>query len=274
MKYLVGVTLGLMLIPSQLASQTPHRPVGIKRPDVVQRWRQTMWKGERNLQAGEWKKARRLAQSVLSEMFDRIEGGEGVANLFAAATFLRAVSEAGLGNEDAASWDYTVAQTLLPELTRADMSSYGAAGKLLEPWRRSGKAAEKSIWREFLTIKLPDTGSGQQDDTSTLGKVVPPKKIIAPKPRYPFGKYEACIEGPVLLQIIIDERGIPRRPLLLTDQEPLLGYAAMEAVRDWRFEPARLDGEPIGVYYNLPVNFRLRRCFNLFAEAKENPDGG
>jgi len=32
---------------------------------------------------------------------------------------------------------------------------------------------------------------------------------------------------------------------------------AIEAVRKWRFAPATLDGEPVEVYYNLTLDFRL-----------------
>jgi outer membrane biosynthesis protein TonB len=36
-----------------------------------------------------------------------------------------------------------------------------------------------------------------------------------------------------------------------------LSEKAVEAVRKWRFEPATLNGEPVAVYYNFTLNFRL-----------------
>jgi periplasmic protein TonB len=36
-----------------------------------------------------------------------------------------------------------------------------------------------------------------------------------------------------------------------------LDQAALDAVRQWKFEPATRAGEPVDVYYNLTVNFRL-----------------
>lgn len=37
-----------------------------------------------------------------------------------------------------------------------------------------------------------------------------------------------------------------------------LDQKALEAVREWKFEPATLDGEPVAVYYNLTINFTLQ----------------
>jgi len=32
---------------------------------------------------------------------------------------------------------------------------------------------------------------------------------------------------------------------------------AVEAIQQWKFEPALCDGKPVAVYYNLTINFRL-----------------
>lgn len=37
-----------------------------------------------------------------------------------------------------------------------------------------------------------------------------------------------------------------------------LDQAALDAVRDWVFEPAKLGGRPVKVYYNLTVAFRIK----------------
>ncbi|MGH7337233.1 MAG: energy transducer TonB, partial [Myxococcota bacterium] len=40
-------------------------------------------------------------------------------------------------------------------------------------------------------------------------------------------------------------------------------YASFEAMRTWRFEPAKLKGKPVKVYYSLTVNFKAPRCTDL-----------
>ncbi len=40
--------------------------------------------------------------------------------------------------------------------------------------------------------------------------------------------------------------------------DELLSKAAVEAVRQWTFEPALCDGRPVGVYYDLTIKFHLK----------------
>ncbi len=260
MRCLTTVLLGLLLIAPQLAAQH-NQPVGIKRPQVVERWTQTLNKADTALKSGEWKKAYKTANAVLDEMCARIEGGEGVAELLGTATFLRALAEAGLGKEEAANWDFISAQVLVPELSKQNLARYGAAGKLLEPWRVSPDDSEGK------------TGIDLLDETQEQD-VIAPKKIRAPLPKYPYGKYSSCLDGPIKVGFIINEQGLPTNPRLLTAQDPLLGFAAMEAVRDWRFKPAQLEGKPVPVNYRLTVNYKLERCQNLFATAKRAGNKG
>ena len=101
MRY-VTLMLSSLLLTTQLVAQ-PTSPVGVQLPYMVERWTRNLEKADAALKAEEWKKGRKKAQNVLDEMCDRIEGGEGAAELVGTATFLRALAEAGLGNTAAAS---------------------------------------------------------------------------------------------------------------------------------------------------------------------------
>ena len=263
-RYLLTTVLGCFLIAPRLESQA-HQPVGIERPEVVERWQERLTESELALEGGEWKEAKRSIERVLSEMCDRIEGGAGAARLLGTATLLRSLAEAGLDDKAAANWDFNAAQVLVPEFSKVDLSRFGAAGSLLEPWRFPTKSSAEDE---------TEGGSEEEasDDAGLKEKLIPPKKIRTPRPKYPFGKYQACVDGPIIVQVIIDEEGMPTQPRLLTTQDPTLGFAAMEALRNWRFKPARLGGEPVSVYYNLTVNFKLPICTNPFARAKRARD--
>ena len=76
-------------------------------------------------------------------------------------------------------------------------------------------------------------------------------------PKYPFGKRDARVQGVSIIQIVVDKEGVPWNPKLLKSISPLMGFAAMDAIKHWRFKPALLDGEPVNVFYNLTVTFRL-----------------
>jgi hypothetical protein len=42
--------------------------------------------------------------------------------------------------------------------------------------------------------------------------------------------------------------------------DPVLFFNTAETLRGWRFTPARLDGEPVPVFYNLTVNYKVMLC--------------
>ena len=76
-------------------------------------------------------------------------------------------------------------------------------------------------------------------------------------PPYPDFARRARVQGAVVLLMTVDERGLPTQVSLLNGH-PALGEAALQAARQWRFEPARVDGQPVAASFRLTLNFRLR----------------
>jgi protein TonB len=64
-------------------------------------------------------------------------------------------------------------------------------------------------------------------------------------------------QGVVILETIIDVDGNVTTVRVLRGY-PLLDESAVEAVRQWRFTPALLNGQPIPVVMTVTVNFALR----------------
>ena len=64
----------------------------------------------------------------------------------------------------------------------------------------------------------------------------------------------------VVVEAIIGLDGLPYAPQLRSRRYPVMGFAVMETLRRWRFEPARLDGKPVRTIYNLTTSFALRGC--------------
>jgi protein TonB len=64
------------------------------------------------------------------------------------------------------------------------------------------------------------------------------------------------IEGAVELQATISNAGNITGLRQLTGH-PILGRAAMEAVRQWKYKPYFLNGEPVEVQTQITVNFKL-----------------
>jgi periplasmic protein TonB len=77
-------------------------------------------------------------------------------------------------------------------------------------------------------------------------------------PVYPPLARQARIAGAVMLEGIIARDGTVKNLRVLSGH-PLLAGAALEAVRQWRYRPTLLNGEPVEVIAPIAVNFVLGR---------------
>jgi protein TonB len=85
-----------------------------------------------------------------------------------------------------------------------------------------------------------------------------PVKIVDRRPEYPAIARQAGIQGVVIIELTITETGEVASAQVLRSVAAL-DQAALDAVRAWRFEPARLNGEPLAVIMSVTVNFQLGR---------------
>jgi TonB family protein len=74
-------------------------------------------------------------------------------------------------------------------------------------------------------------------------------------PVYPAEAKKKHISGDVLLKILINKEGHVVDAVIVKG-DPMLASAAMEAVKQWRFQPYLLDGEPIEVETTAVAEFR------------------
>jgi protein TonB len=88
------------------------------------------------------------------------------------------------------------------------------------------------------------------------GNVKPPAKTKNIDPIWPPAAQQARVQGVVILEILIDEAGKVANGRVLRSI-PLLDQAAIDAVRQWEFEPTVLDGTPVPVILTATVQFRI-----------------
>jgi protein TonB len=88
------------------------------------------------------------------------------------------------------------------------------------------------------------------------GDVRRPQKVYGPAPVYPAIAQSARVSGVVVLEAVIAEDGSVRDVRVLRSI-PLLDQAAIDAVRQWRFTPTLLDGQPIAIVMTVTVGFDL-----------------
>jgi TonB family protein len=102
------------------------------------------------------------------------------------------------------------------------------------------------------------TGAGTVEENKEVK--VPPrirlgKLIHKVPPVYPPAARMEHIQGTVRLQVLIDKEG------KVAELEPVSGPkelipAALDAVRQWRYKPALLDGKPVAIHTEITVDFK------------------
>jgi TonB family protein len=89
------------------------------------------------------------------------------------------------------------------------------------------------------------------------GGVSAPRAIYDPDPEYSDEARKAKYQGVVVLWVVVGADGTPKDIRISRSLGMGLDERAVEAVRRWRFEPARKDGRPVAVQLNIEVTFRL-----------------
>ena len=74
---------------------------------------------------------------------------------------------------------------------------------------------------------------------------------------YPEPARRAGIEGVVVVQFVVDERGRVVDPVVVRSPDESLSRAALEAVGRVRFRPGVQRGRPVPIRFAIPVTFRL-----------------
>ena len=84
----------------------------------------------------------------------------------------------------------------------------------------------------------------------------PPEPLKEIKPKYPSKAKKLGIEGTVVVETFIDKKGRVKDSFVLQGHsENSLNQAALKAIKRARFKPAQYNGEAIGVWISIPVNF-------------------
>jgi len=84
-----------------------------------------------------------------------------------------------------------------------------------------------------------------------------PQAITAPDPQYTEEARRAKTQGTCTLWMIVDSTGVPRDIRVVRGLGHGLDQKALEAVRQWRFQPAMKDGKPVNVEISVEVEFHL-----------------
>lgn len=131
-------------------------------------------------------------------------------------------------------------------------------------------AAESAAISDSTTpAAAAQTSEGAPATTATAGPVhaapqamgepdLRPAATDAPRPPYPRAARQRGLQGVVMVRVAVSADGLPTEVFIKESSgHPMLDEAAVEAVRRWRFSPARSAGRAVAAAVEIPVRFAL-----------------
>jgi len=105
----------------------------------------------------------------------------------------------------------------------------------------------------------PGSGGGTGGGPYRPGSgIEPPRLVREVKPRYTEAARRQAVEGEVVVEVVVRRDGRVGDVRVMQRLGAGLDEQAVEAVRQWQFEPARRLGTPVDVLVEVAVEFRLR----------------
>ncbi len=74
-------------------------------------------------------------------------------------------------------------------------------------------------------------------------------------PQYPAAARSTHTQGEVRIEATVNKEGMVVNPKVIRG-DTLLAHAAMEAIRQWRYKPYYLDGQPVEIQTEITINFK------------------
>jgi TonB family protein len=115
--------------------------------------------------------------------------------------------------------------------------------------------------QETISVSAPRAPTPSRTGSNTVqigGNIRAPRKLVDVKPIYPPAMRDAGVEGVVPMESVIGRDGtVISVRVVSASVHPELAKAAVEAVRQWRFDPTLLNGEPVEVLMTVTVRFSL-----------------
>ena len=85
----------------------------------------------------------------------------------------------------------------------------------------------------------------------------PPRVIFGPEPEYPVLARQSRVSGAVVIDAVIDPQGNVVQ-MRTVSGSPLLVMAAMQALRQWKYEPTIIGGQAFPVQLLVTITFELK----------------
>lgn len=140
-----------------------------------------------------------------------------------------------------------------PDSTRGQVTPPAFGGA---PSEKSSETLESVLADSSKTLPTTFVTREQIAPAHVGDHVKAPRLTSRVAPIYPATARRENIEGEVVIDALIDITGRPTK-LKVVSGPTLLQRAALDAVREWHYEPTYLDDKPVPVGLYISVNFRL-----------------
>lgn len=85
-----------------------------------------------------------------------------------------------------------------------------------------------------------------------------PRAVFQPAPEYPAALRKEKLDGTVYVLFMVDRTGRVESPIVQKSTNPGFEPAALQAVKRWRFEPGKRNGEAVVFRMRVPITFKSR----------------
>ena len=85
----------------------------------------------------------------------------------------------------------------------------------------------------------------------------PPVPVRTVAPKFPDSMRRDGTSGLVTVSCLIDEKGNVTEPKVLKSTNDAFSEPALEALKKWKFKPAKKDGEAVAIRVSIPVQFNI-----------------
>ena len=145
--------------------------------------------------------------------------------------------------------------------SRAERAAAQEAGQTSAPVDNVPFPSSETLARLSTAPSLPPLAADVRSTPSPLGVVVsrgvtPGRLIRRVSPTYPAAALQQRISGPVVLQARIGKDGRVH-DVKVVRGHPFLATAAVEALRQWQYDPYKLNGQPVDLQTQVTINFNL-----------------
>lgn len=217
---------------------------------TASRWWDEVARVRNLLDDGKWHKAARRAVALREELVGSSWREPDLGAVLAELAFQAAVARAGLGEDEAALWEWHSALNLerlggRSELAGRDLSRYGRAAGLFagHPLRAEGEIPPGH------RPASPRPDRDWEPPGPREGFVLAPLENSGAAREWP---------DPVVFELLIDRDGALRYPVLVSLwSHPVVVQWALDNLRRAApFQPARMEGEPVEVLWRIELDLR------------------